>query len=431
MNRRIINFTLGFALTVNLIVGFRVFSALEKESGEEDGYRLIRQFATVLKLIRKNYVDEQKTDYSKLLEGALQGMLSSLDRFSSYINPNEYKSMIEETEGEFGGIGVVISIKDRWLTVVAPMENSPGMKAGIRANDRIIKIEEQHTDNLTLDEAVTLIKGEPGTSVSLTIFRPGTKENLNFNIKREIIHIDTVKDAQVLTPGIAYVRVTQFNENTAGELERELKTFTKIKAHDLIIDLRNNPGGLLDSAIDVSSLFVERHQLIVSTEGRPGTTSKEYKSISGNKFLDGKVVILINGGSASAAEILAGCLQDYHRALLVGEKSFGKGSVQSVIELEDGSAIRMTTAKYYTPSKRIIHEQGINPDVIVDISDEDEQKLAMQRARIKGEDIAGDQNETDIPDQQMLKALDILTKASSISQEEFLHFAKNLENNTP
>ncbi len=408
-------------LVVNLAIGYHVHSAIFKSSGEDKGYKAIRQFASVLKLIRKNYVDDSKVNYDELIYGALQGMLSSLDRFSSFIDPDEYKMMMEETEGEFGGIGIVISIKDNVLTVVAPMEDTPGMKAGIMANDKIIKVGAKETAKFNLEQAVDLIKGKPGTMVDITIYRPSTKETKAFSIQRGIIELKTIKDAHLVGPGIGYVRITQFSEKTADGLEESLSKLNKEKLNGLIIDLRNNPGGLLSSAIDVSSFFIPSKQLIVFTEGRHEAQKQKFLSSSGMKYLDFPIVVMINEGSASGAEIVAGCLQDYGRALIVGEKSFGKGSVQSIIELDDGSAVRMTTSKYYTPSKRVIHEKGVEPDFVVDISEEDSHKLSLQRSRIVGETVDDVEK---IEDLQLSRSLEVLKGLLIMSDGEKKDYAK-------
>ena len=419
---KILNYLLITTLAVNLLFGFQVYSAIEKETGEEAGYKMMRQFASVLKLIRKNYVDESKIGYEDLVNEALEGMLSSLDDFSSYIDPQEYERMREETDGEFGGIGVVISVEDGELTVVAPMEDTPGQKAGIRTNDRIIKIGGQETIDLSLDQAVNLIKGPPGTPVELTIYRPSTNETKVINVERGIIELKTIKDVRHIEPGIGYLRITQFNDKTANSLQNKLQKLEAKGLKGLIMDLRNNPGGLLTSSIDVSSLFIPRRQLIVFTEGRPNSVRQEYKSSSEKKFLDFPIVILINEGSASAAEIVAGCLQDYGRALLVGEKSFGKGSVQSIIEVDDGSAVRITTAKYYTPGERVIHEQGIEPDFVVDISDETSQKLFMQRSRLTSVDDIED-TET-IEDLQLSKGIEVLKDLITTNETQAKDYAR-------
>ena len=410
-------------LLTNLFVGYQVHSAIGKTSGEDQGYKMLRRFTSVLKLIRKNYVDETKIGYEDLVMGALGGMLTSLDRFSSYIDPDEYEKMKEETEGQFGGIGIVISVKDEMLTVVAPMEGSPGMEAGIVANDQIIKVSGQNTASLSLDQAVGLIKGEPGTTVEITIHRPSTGDTMTFSVERAVIELKTVKDAQIIEPNVGYIRITQFNEKTAASLDTEIKSLSKEGMTSLVLDLRNNPGGLLTSAIEVSSLFIPRRQLIVFTEGRQEARKQEFKSLSGSKYLDFPIVILINEGSASAAEIVAGCLQDYGRSLIVGEKSFGKGSVQSIIEIDGGSAIRLTTAKYYTPSKKIIHEHGIDPDFVVDISDEDSQKLTLQRSRVEGI-FEGNDEKDDLVDAQLQKATELVKGLQAMSQGRNKDYAR-------
>ena len=425
--RKIIYYCALISLLINTVVGYYVHAAITNKSGEDKGYKAIRQFASVLKLIRKNYVDNSKVDYDELIYGALQGMLSSLDRFSSFIPPKDYNLMREETEGEFGGIGVVISIKDNVLTVIAPMEGTPGMRAGIMANDRIIKVEDKETANLTLEQAVGLIKGKPGTQVNLTIFRPSTNETKTFSIERGIIELSTIKDTHFIEQGIGYVRVTQFNEKTIAALEKSIAELNEENLKGLILDLRNNPGGLLSSAIEVSSLFIPHRQLIVFTEGRQDSQKQDFFSSSGTKYLDFPIVIIINEGSASGAEIVAGCLQDYGRALLVGETSFGKGSVQSIIELDDGSAVRLTTAKYYTPSKKVIHEHGVEPDFVVDVTDEESYKLSVQRSRLKniGHEEANENNVDDlIEDLQLTRSIEVLKGLIIMSHGEKKDYAK-------
>jgi carboxyl-terminal processing protease len=403
---RLIFAVTSIVLIGNLVFGVRLYSDVVRENGNDLGYREMRRFTAVMNLIRKNYVDEEKVSYSELISGALDGMLGSLDRFSSYIPPDGYQKMREETEGEFGGIGVVVSARDDLLTVVAPMEDSPGMKAGIKAGDRIIRIEGEDTTNISLDEAVNRIKGKPGTAVKLSVFRPSTEQEIDFEVERSVIEIATVKDAAYIEPGLAYIRVTQFNEKTADALEEAIEELAEEQEmKGLVLDLRNNPGGLLSSAIEVSSQFVPAKELIVFTEGRPDTRREDYISQRGAKFLDLPMAILINEGSASAAEIVAGCLQDYGRATLVGETSFGKGSVQSIIEQDDGSAVRLTTAKYYTPSRRVIHENGIEPDIIVDISDDIAAQLYQQRTRPAG---ALPEGQPDLEDPQLARALQIV-----------------------
>jgi len=398
---------LGTVLVLNLVIGFRVYCAIARESDEEEGLHRLRQFVTVMQLIQKHYVDKTDVAYEKLVYGAMTGMVGSLDRFSSFIPPTEYIDMREETEGEFGGIGVFISIRNDRPTVIAPMPDSPGMKAGLQAKDQIVEIDGVLSTDLPLPDAIRMIKGEPGTSVSLTVYRPETNQTFKVDVVRAIIEIQTIRRPAVLPGQIGYLLITQFNENTADDLRETLTQMRHDGIRGLIVDLRFNPGGLLTSAIDVSSMFVEHKKLIVFTEGNKRTKKQEYNSLSGEKFSDLPCVLLINEGSASAAEIVAGCLQDYNHAVVIGEQSFGKGSVQSIIELDDGSALRLTTSKYYTPGRRVIHGNGIEPDIIVDISDEDAGQVHRQLSRPDGAEPETDEP-ANIEDLQLDQGVEIV-----------------------
>ncbi len=394
-------------LALNLVIGFRVYCAIARETDEEEGLHRLRQFVIVMQLIQEHYVDKTDVAYEKLVYGAMNGMTGALDRFSSFIPPAEYDDMREETEGEFGGIGVFISVRDNRPTVIAPMPDSPGMKAGLQAKDQIIEVDGALTTDLPLPDAIRMIKGEPGTSVSLTVYRPETNQTFKVDIVRAIIEIQTIRRSEVLPGQIGYLLITQFSENTADELRETLTQMRHDGIRGLIVDLRFNPGGLLTSAIDVSSMFVEHKKLIVFTEGNKRTKKQEYNSLPGEKLSDLPCVLLINEGSASAAEIVAGCLQDYNHAVLIGEKSFGKGSVQSIIELDDGSALRLTTSRYYTPSRRVIHGNGIEPDIIVDISDEDAGRVHRQLSRPDGAEPEPDEPEN-IEDLQLDQGVEIV-----------------------
>ncbi len=386
-------------LALNALVGFTVFAAGPENKQEEDAFERMRVMMRVMQLIRQNYVDEAKADPGDLIYNALKGMVGSLDPFSSFMEPSEYHSMMEATEGQFGGLGVVVTIRDDVLTIVAPIEGTPGAKAGLLAGDQIVEIEGQTTRDFGVSDAVQRLKGEPGTRVNITIFRPETSETRQVTIERAIIEVPTVKDVRVLDHAIGYVRITQFSEPTAEKLREALKSLVGQEIRGLILDVRNNPGGLLESAVDVCSYFLPKGKLIVLTEGRRSSQKQEFKSDGGKKFPRRvPIVILVNGGSASAAEIVAGCLQDHGVAELIGEKTFGKGSVQNVIGLPDGSALRLTTAKYYTPSRRVIHENGITPDIKVEISKEEQQKLLEQQM----------QGDTFIIDSQLRRALENL-----------------------
>jgi len=405
-------------LGINLAIAARIYSEASTKPDKENPYAEMELITQVMELVRKEYVDTNSVSYKDLTYGALKGMLNSLDPHSQFMEPQAYEDMKEDTEGKFGGLGIVISMsKEGFLTIVAPMEDTPGARAGLLPGDRIIKINGKVTEKMGLQDAVHQLRGDPGTKVTITIFRakakdPGDKIK-DHVIERAIIDNPSVKDAKIIEDGIGYVRITQFNEPTAGEFEKALDKLESEGMNALIIDLRNNPGGLLESARRVASEFVPAGKLIVSTEGRDPAQKIVYSSDRGKKRLDYPVVILVNAGSASGSEIVAGALQDLRRAVLVGETTFGKGSVQSIIQLRDGSALRLTTAKYYTPSHKVIHEHGVTPDIIVPISEEDERKLLEQRARAslpKEQQALEDTGEKTAPieDIQLDRAIDVI-----------------------
>jgi carboxyl-terminal processing protease len=315
----------------------------------------------------------------------LKGMVNELDPHSEFLDPEKYKDLQSDTEGHFGGLGVVIAMKDNFLTVVAPMEDTPGFKAGILSGDRILKIDGKSAENMTLADAVKLLRGDPDTPVSLSLLRPSSGQIKDYNLTRAIINVDMVKDINgkkefpLGENKIGYVRLVQFGEKTSDDLEVALNKLKEQGMQALIIDLRWNPGGLLDQAVEVCEKFLPRGQLIVSTEGRnPSQDSKHRASGRGDELHGMPIVVLVNLGSASASEIVSGCLQDLHRAIILGEKTFGKGSVQSIIPLDDGSALRLTTAKYYTPSHKVIHQVGITPNILVPTTDEEDRDIRLQ-----------------------------------------------------
>lgn len=341
----------------------------------------------VLRLVRKDYVDESKIDYRDLVYHALHGMVNSLDPFSDFMPPEQYESMKESTEGEFGGLGVIVTIRDDVLTIIAPIEDTPGSRAGLLAGDQIVAIEGKSTRGMSMRDTIKLLKGKPGTKVTITVHRPATGKIRDYTIERALIPLVSVKDATVLKgTDIGYVRITQFSDPTAAALRKALEKLVKQGIGSLIVDLRNNPGGLLESSVDICSYFLKPNTLVVSTEGRRPSQKHEYRSRKGYKFPDLPVFILINGGSASAAEIMSGCLRDWKRATLVGERTFGKGSVQNVIELPDGSALRLTTAMYYTPTRRLIHKHGIEPDIEVTLSEAEIRALLEAQQSVKNDD---------------------------------------------
>jgi carboxyl-terminal processing protease len=330
---------------------------------EGAAYQKIRTFVEVLSLVKRNYVEE--VDEKDLVYGAIRGMLKSLDPHSSFMSPDSYHEMQIETKGEFGGLGIQIGIKNHALTVIAPIEDTPAFKAGIEAGDRIIKIEGEPTKDLTLMEAVKQLRGPKGVPVNITIARNGLNEPLDITIIRDIIKTKSVKH-KVLDDEIGYVRLLQFQEKTAGDMEKALKEISSNEGlTGLILDLRHNPGGLLNSAVDVTSKFLPADKLVVYIKGRSGDRN-EYKTKNGNKPYEYPMVVLVNGGSASASEIVSGALQDWGRAVILGTTTFGKGSVQTVMALNDGSGLRLTTARYYTPKDRSIQSTGIEPDIVVE-----------------------------------------------------------------
>ncbi|MCK5804128.1 MAG: S41 family peptidase [Lentisphaeria bacterium] len=400
---------LGVLLLVNLGVGSRVFSDEAAKRGDGEAFEKISVLMRVLHLIRKDYVSADKIDYTRLVYTALKGMVGSLDPFSSFMTPDEYGGMMEETEGEFGGIGVVISMREGILTIVTPIEDTPGSRAGLLAGDQIVTITGKSTKGMAMSEVTKLLKGEPGTVVEIAVRRPSTDDLRDLTIERALIPVVTVKSAKILPETkIGYVRITQFSEPTAERLQGELRRLAAQDPQGLVIDLRNNPGGLLVSAVDVCSFFLPPGKTVVSTEGRRPSQKQEFKTRRGGyHFPRCPVAILINGGSASAAEIVSGCLKDYGRAILVGEKTFGKGSVQNVIELPDGSALRLTTAMYYTPSRRVIHEHGIEPDIAVKLSEKEVRALVESQYAIPGVD-----EKTKAVDPQLERAVETLQSYS-------------------
>lgn len=328
---------------------------------ESEGYEELRTFTETLTMVKKYYVEDVKT--KDLVYGAIRGMLNSLDPHSSFLPPDVYKELQVETKGEFGGVGIQIGVKDSMLTVIAPIEDTPAYKAGVKAGDKIIKINNESTKNMTLHDAVSKMRGAPKTSVQISIMREGWKEPKDFTIMRDIIKIKSVK-SKVLEGNIGYVKVNQFQDQTSTELVAAMKKLNEEKIHSLILDLRNNPGGLLTSAIEVSSQFLPKSTLVVYTKSKSGEKSDYFTEGNGGQTTY-PMVVLVNQGSASASEIVAGALSDWNRAVVLGTQTFGKGSVQTVVPLSDKSALKLTTQIYYTPKGKSIQNSGITPDVVV------------------------------------------------------------------
>ncbi len=350
---------LGVGIVCQGIVGY----CAKQQRANDEWLKHLKLFSEVLNLVEDQYVE--KVDNAKIIQGAIKGMLQSLDPHSTFMTPEEYKDLQVETRGSFGGIGIEITIREGVLTVVSPIEGTPADKAGIKANDQIVKIDGESTKDMSITEAVKRLRGTEGTTVRLTILREGTAKPIEVELVRAVIHIQSVK-YKTLEPGFGYIRIASFQSDTAQELRKTLDALEKANTtlKGLIIDLRNNPGGLLDQAVQVSDEFIESG-LIVYTKGRGDAQQMKFEAHKNDKPRKYPIVALVNGGSASASEIVAGALQDHKVALILGEPTFGKGSVQTVIPLEDGSAVRLTTALYYTPSGRSIQAKGIEPDIYV------------------------------------------------------------------
>ena len=362
VNKKKIVWLILFWFVSGLVVGG--FYVHKVSARSDKTYEKLRIFTEVLEIVKKNYVEEANTE--DLISGAIEGMLNSLDPHSAYLSPDMYRELQVETKGSFGGLGIEIAIRDRILTVIAPIEDTPAYSAGIKAGDKILKIEGETTKGLSLMKCVKKLRGPKGTEVTITIMREGFTRPKDFTIVRAIIQIKSVK-FKTLEKGYGYLRVLQFQEQTSVDLREALDALQKENPqgiNGLILDLRNNPGGLLDQAVAVADFFLD-HGLIVVVKGRGSQEKITFKAHKEGTLPPWPIVVLVNHGSASASEIVAGALQDYGRGVILGTKTFGKGSVQTIIALEDGSGLRLTTARYYTPSGRSIQDEGIHPDVPV------------------------------------------------------------------
>ncbi len=343
-----------------------------------DDYENLRVFTEVLSLVQSNYVEE--IDSRKLIDGAIKGMLRTLDPHTSYMPPEMYKEMQVETEGQFGGLGIEITVRDDQLTVVSPIEDTPAFRAGLKAGDRIVKIDGEPTKDITLLEAVRKMRGPKGTPVTVTIMRDDFDAPKDFTITRDVIKIRSVSHRK-LDGNIGYVRLRNFHKTTADELEEALHDLEEQGIAGLVLDVRNNPGGLLNQAVEVVDKFVGKDQLIVYTQGRIRNQNMRFTSKGDRPHLEYPLVVLVNSGSASASEIVAGALQDHGRAIVLGTQTFGKGSVQTIIPLSDGSGLRLTTARYYTPRGYLIQGNGITPDIKVENQPTEKAEAAQQRRR--------------------------------------------------
>ena len=368
-NRRI------FTLIIFFILYFGKVTAQE-----ESVYDKIDLFGEVLDKINKEYVEE--VDQSDTMDAAINGVLQSLDPYSSYMSPKNLEEMQTETKGEFGGLGIEVGMEAGVVKVISPLDNSPAEREGVKAGDYIVKINDTQVQGKTLNEAVELMRGPVGSTLEITVRRVGLRKSLVFNITREIIQVASVK-SEVLDKKIGYIRLTSFNENSDDQIKKKIKEFKKNKKIEgYILDLRNNPGGLLGQAIKISDFFLDDGE-IVSTKGRKKNENQKWFAREGD-IINGKaLIVLINKGSASASEIVAGALKDHKRAVLVGEKSYGKGSVQSIIPLKNRGAIRLTISKYYLPSGKSISEVGVTPDITVEEESDDFRILSENDNQLK------------------------------------------------
>jgi carboxyl-terminal processing protease len=376
--KRIGNFKIASVIVTVFLIGVLIGSGQSQKVSalSNDMYEDLKVFTDVIGLIQKDYVEETKS--KDLIYGAIKGMLETLDPHSAFMPPNMYKEMQEETRGRFEGLGIEITAKDGILTVVSPIEGTPAFKAGITAGDQIIKIDGESTKNFTLMDSVKRLRGPRGTKVTITIMREGFTKPKDFTLVREVIPVRSVR-YELLEKTYGYIRISQFQEKTDGDFEKAMKALeeeSKGALKGLVLDLRNNPGGLLDQAVKISDRFIDSG-IIVSIDGRKEEAKQKWPAHPDGTATRYPLVVLVNGGSASGAEIVAGAIQDHGRGILVGTQTFGKGSVQTIIPLKDGSGLRLTTARYYTPNGRSIQAKGIVPDIIVKPSRPEEEKESV------------------------------------------------------
>src|SRR5215471_9710338 len=396
-------FVIGSLLVVlTLSLGGTVNS---KSTDNSPTYEQLRLFTEVLSIVQNQYVDEVPP--KELIYSAIKGTLRGLDPHSSFLDPENYKEMQVETSGSFGGLGIEITLRDDILTVVSPIEGTPAYRAGIQPGDRIVKIDGLITKDMQLSDAVKRMRGKPGTKVTISIMREGLTEPKDVEITREQIRVHSVR-TQDLGQGIAYIKLRQFQEQSSHDLDQALEKFSKSGMKALVLDLRNNPGGLLTSAVEVTEKFVDDGKLVVYTEGRVRNQNMRFSAHSKHPYSSLPMVVLVNQGSASASEIVAGALQDYGRAMVVGVQTFGKGSVQTIIPLSDGSGLRLTTAKYFTPKGRSIHGKGITPDIVVEVP-KDPSGKPPQPSLDPAEDLK--------KDVQLQRALDVIKTMRVLEQQ--------------
>jgi carboxyl-terminal processing protease len=402
-------------IMVAVLAGFGLAQFAGRHAGapswwpDRERDKQVRYYREVLQLVKENYVGDAPADYQNLTRSALDGMVSQLDPHSQFLVADEYRETEDELTNAFTGIGIQVEQRDGHIVIVALIPATPAERAGMRRGDQLIKIDGETLVNPTLDSTIKLVRGEPGSLVTVTVFRPSQNKAIDFAVRRERIELNSVRLAAVRPGHIGYLQITQFSERTGEEFKAALVGLEKQGIRSLVVDLRNNPGGLLDAAIDVCNEFFDKDELIVYTQGRTPESRENYYAKAGHGSRKYPVAILVNGGTASAAEIVSGAMRDTKRAVIVGEKTFGKGSVQSVIELDNGEGLRLTTARYYTPSGVTIHEKGIQPHAEVEISADDEAKIRLQQSRSAGDEPDDDDKTKPIADAQLAAAEEILT----------------------
>lgn len=341
----------------------------------------------VLQLVAENYVDGTQANYERLTKSALHGLLESLDPHSEFMEAKDFKELEEDMNAEFGGVGIQVEMRNDRVVVIAPIAGTPGDRAGILRGDEIRSVDGQGMDKVTMNDVIDRLRGKPRTRVTVKFYRPSTRKEFELILVREVIKVESVRDVRMLSGNVGYIQLTQFSERTGKEFIDALNKLSAAGLGALILDLRNNPGGLLDAAVEVAEPFFKKGELIVYTQGRNPKDREDFLGEADEPPLTVPVAVLINAGSASAAEIVAGALRDTRKAVIVGERSFGKGSVQSIFQLKNGEGLRLTTARYYTPSGVTIHERGIEPQVDVVMSPEEDRQLRLQRARSDVEDV--------------------------------------------
>ena len=412
MLKRILTLAAGLVLGLGLAVGAARLALAwglfpNKELDRSSAY--VRE---VLQLVNENYVDAKTAGYDQLAKSALHGMVESLDPHSEFLESKDFNVLEEELSGDFSGIGVQVEMRKGRVVVIAPIAGSPGERAGIQRGDEIVSVDGKALEHgLSIDGVIERLRGKPHTRVAVSLFRPGAGRVIELSLLREMIKLESVREVRMLEEHTGYIQVSEFSDHTADEFDHALDQLLKAGIDSLIIDLRNNPGGLLDAAVDVAEPFFRKGELIVYTQGRKATDREDFRATSSDDPLTLPVAVLINAGSASAAEVVTGALKDTGRAVVVGERSFGKGSVQSIFKLKNGEGLRLTTARYFTPSGVSIHEKGITPQVEIVMTPEEDRQLRLQHLR---PDVADPKDFKErfgfapIEDRQLQAALDVL-----------------------